>query len=341
MPISTILSFLTYPRKSKPDEASTVSGTAITPDDGKLCKMLGDIFDTAGRDCNIPVMFVSDDAQSNPVRAQLIALAKKPSVEAATPLAARLQLATTGSSGMGLLFICLGLDGAHTRIVISRFPADEGIVAERTSNKLSVEFVEQVFLKSSHSYKAATYVSDGKANELWKGHAVDKQINHGSKSMADYWIIDFLKSDFFTTAATGTKRLALALKEVIGTTSDADVKREIAAAVSLASNIPSKALTIAEFCDNFNLSAKTKAAVAAKVSPSRLVNEKFKFDSGEFAKHIRYKQVELDTGAVLTAPADRFDECFESTAKRDGQKRGARTFSATGIVVDERLRKTK
>lgn len=341
MPISTILSFLTYPKKNRPDEAAAVSGTAIKPDDGKLCKMLGEIFDSAGRDCNIPVMFVSDDAQSNPVRTELIALIKGPSVDAASPLATRLQLATGGSSGMGLLFICVGQDGAHERVVISRFPADEGIVAERTSDKLSVEFVEQVFLKSSHSYKAATYISDGKANELWKGHAVDKQINHGSKSMADYWIIDFLKSDFATTAATGTKRLAQALKAVITTTPDVEVKREISAAVSLASNIPSKALTIAEFCESFNLSQRTKDAVAAKVSPSRLVNEKFKFDSGEFAKHIAYKQIELDTGAVLTAPADRFDECFKSNAKRDGQKRDARTFSATGVIVDERLRKTK
>lgn len=340
MPISKIFSFLTYPRKNRPDETA-VSGTSITPDDGKLSKMLTDIFEAAPRECSIPVMFTSDDAQSNPVRTELLAFLKKPSVSTATPLASRLQLATMGTSGMGLLFICTGPEGHHTRVVLSRFPADEGVVAERSSNKLTVAFVEQVFLKSSHSYKAVTYVSDGKVHELWKGQAIDKQINHGSKSMADYWIIDFLKSDFATTAATGTKRLAEALKAATTSTSDVDVKKEITAAVHLAANMPNRALTIAEFCDSFNFSQKTKDAVAANVRPARLVNEKFKFDNTEFTKHIAYRQVELDNGAVLTAPADKFDECFKSSKLRRMQSQEPQTFSTTGVVVDERLKKTK
>jgi hypothetical protein len=340
MPISTIFSFLTYPKKSRPDE-TVVSGTTITPDDGKLSRMLGDIFDAAGSECNIPVMFTSDDAQANPVRTELLALLKNPSVEAAAPLASRLQQATTGKSGMGLLFTCIGPEGPHTRVVLSRFPADEGVVAERASNKLTVAFVEQVFLKSSHAYKAVTYLSDGTASELWKGHAVDKQINHGSKSMADYWIADFLKSDFATTAATGTKRLAQALKSVMDSSADVDVKKEITAAVHLAANIPGKALTILEFCDSFNFSPKTRDAVAAKVSPSRLVNDKFKFDNNEFSKHIAYKQIELDNGAVLSAPADKFDDCFKSSINRGAQMHAAQTFSTTGVVVHERLKMTK
>ena len=335
MPIATIFSFLTYPKKNRPDE-TVVTGTAITQDHGKLSKMLGDIFDTAGRECTIPVMFTSDDSQANEVRTELLALLNGPSVAAAAPLANRLQQATSGTSGMGLLFICVGPDGSGSRIVISRFPADEGVVAERSSDKLTVAFVEQVFLKSSHSYKAATYVSSGKANALWRGHAIDKQINHGSKSLADYWIVDFLKSDFATTAATGTKRLAVALKSVMTARADPVVKKEIISAVHLAANIPSKAMTIVEFCDSFHFSPKTRDAIASAVSPSRLVNEKFKFDSAEFAKHIAYKQVELDNGAVLIAPVDKFDDCFKATKKRD-----AHTFITTGVIVDERLRTTK
>lgn len=336
MPIEKIYSFLTYPKKNKAEE-DVPSGTSIPPDDGKLCKMLSDIFDNAADQCNIPVMFTSEDkVQANAVRTELQAIFKKPSVSAAAPLAERLQKATSGTSGMGLLFICIGPDSQGTRVVISRFPADEGVVAERTSNNLTVSFVEQVFLKSSHSFKAATYVSTGKANELWTGHAVDKQINHGSKAMADYWIIDFLLSDMATTGATGTKRLALALKATMTSTSDVNVKREITSAVHLAANIPNKAFTINEFCDSFHFSAQTKNAIAAKVNPSRLVNEKFKFDHSEFGKHIAYKQVELDNGAVLTAPVEKFEACFKSTKKQDEH-----TFSTTGTIVDERLRTTK
>ncbi|MBI2726422.1 MAG: hypothetical protein HYX42_09250 [Polaromonas sp.] len=183
MPIATIYSFLTYPLKNKP-VAKPMTGVEVPIDGGKLSKMLTGVFDGAKTDCSIPVMFTATD-QKNPVRTELIALLKKPSVAAAMPLADRLQLATTGTSGIGLLFVCIGDDAGQSRVVISRFPADEGVVAKHGGGKLTVEFVDQVFLKSAFSYKAATYVSSGKPDDLWKGHAIDKQTNHGMQDIAD------------------------------------------------------------------------------------------------------------------------------------------------------------
>lgn len=337
MPVKKIFSFLTYPKKNQQGGA-TVSGTQIPLDDGKLCKMLKDIFDGSAKDCNVPVMFVSDgEKQENVVRSEILALLAKPSVAAAAPLAKRLQEATSGTSGMGLLFICVGMDGeSDTRVVISRFPADEGIVAEKSSEKLTVQFVEQVFLKSAYSYKSATYLSDGKPNQLWKGHVVDKQINHGSKAVADYWIVNFLRSELSTTAAQGTMRLAKAIKSAIQATSDIEIKAELTSAARLAANLPKKAMTVSDFCDNFHLSQPAKQAVLSKVNPPRLVHEKFRFDVAEFSKHLTYKQVELDTGAVMTAPAERFDECFKAT-----QRKEETVFVAAGHVVDEKLKSTK
>ena len=336
MPIKTIYSFLTYARKGKADD-TVVSGTAIPPDDGKLCKMLNAMFNNAHKECSIPIVFSPENGvKVNGVRDELMALVDSPSIEAAKAVAIRLQKATMGTSGMGLLFISIGDDGAAQRVVVSRFPADEGVVAERDSEKLTVAFVDQVFLKSSHAYKAATYVREGKADDMWKGHAIDKQMNNNSKSVADYWIVDFLRSELLNTPAGGTRRLANALRAVLTATADPQIKAEITAAVQLATNIPDKALTIAEFGDEFHFSAKTKEAIAAKVNPSRLVNEKFKFDSGEFSKHLAYKQVELDNGAVLTAPAEKFDTCFATAEAATGT-----TFTTTGQVVDERLRTIK
>jgi hypothetical protein len=186
MALETIFSFLTYPKKGKSEEAAA-AGVQIPLDDGKLCSMLGGIFDSAHKQCDVQVMFTSaGERQENQVRSDLIALLKKPTVASALPLATRLEQSTTGTSGMGLLFTCIGKDGANTRVVLSRFPADEGIVAERGTDRLTVQFVDQVFLKSAYSYKAATYLSTGKPDELWFGHVVDKQINHGNKSVSDY-----------------------------------------------------------------------------------------------------------------------------------------------------------
>ena len=238
---------------------------------------------------------------------------------------------------MGLLFICIGDDGeSDTRLVISRFPADEGVVAEKSSEKLTVQFVEQVFLKSAYSYKSATYVLDGRPSQIWKGHVVDKQINHGSKAVADYWIVDFLLSELSTTAAQGTKRLANAMKLAIQTTSDVQIKAQITFAAQLAANLPKKAMTISDFCDSFHLSEAAKRAILSNVNPHRLVHEKFRFDVGEFSKYLAYKQVELDSGAVMTAPVERFDECFKATRRNEET-----VFVAAGHVVDEKLKRTK
>jgi hypothetical protein len=237
---------------------------------------------------------------------------------------------------MGLMFICLGEDGADQRIVIARFPADEGVVAERSSEELSVHFVEQVFLKSSFSYKAATFLATGQPGQLWKGQVVDRQINHGSKAVADYWIVDFLTSEFATTAAAGTKRLAVALRKAATSASNLNIKSEISAAANLATNMPRRAMTIADFCHEFHFSDATIDAILAEVNPRRLANERFRFDANEFARHLAYKQIELNNGAVLTAPSDQFDKVFHRINRKNEQ-----TFSTTGIVIDERLRKTR
>lgn len=337
MPLQAIYSFLTYPKRSAPDDPLAPGTQIPVTADNKLLRMLEGLFQRAPQDCVVPIMFrASDSNQMNPVRDELLALFASPSVESAAALALRLQRSTGGASGMGLMFVCLGEDAGGIRVLISRFPADEGVVAERTDAALTVQFVEQVFLKSAHSYKAATFVANGRADQLWSGYIVDRQINHGSKAVADYWIVDFLVAEFTTTAAAGTKRLAVALRQAISSTTSIAVKQEIAAAAQLAGNIPNRAMTVAGFCERFNFSDETKAAVIASIRPPRLANDRFRFDAGEFARHLAYKQVELDNGAVLTAPAERFDEVFERTVGRQQE-----TFSTTGAVVDQRLRKTK
>lgn len=336
MALEAVYSFLTYPKRGSPDEPIR-PGARVPVADDKLGRMLQAVFDSAARDCVVPVMFISDGAtQENAAREELLALVQRHSVATAGRIALRLQRATSGQSGMGLLFIGIGEDNGRTRVVISRFPADEGVVAETSQAELSVQFVEQVFLKSAFSYKAATFVATGRPDQLWSGHVVDRQINAGSKVVADYWISDFLLSEFATTPAAGTKRLATALRDAIAASASIEVKREIAAATHLAANVPRRALSVAGFCEQFHFSEETKRTVLSKVRPSRLANERFRFDAEEFVRHIAYKQIELNNGAVLTAPADRFEEIFRETQRRDEH-----TFTTSGVIVDERLKRTK
>lgn len=338
MALEAIYSFLTYPKRSSPEDP-LAPGTHIPVDDNnKLVRMLADLYTRAPKDCHVPIKFRADnDNQKNPVRDELIALLAAPSVESAAPIALRLQKTTGGNSGMGLMFICLGTEGDITRLLLSRFPADEGVVAERKETELTVQFVEQVFLKSAHSYKAANFHANGRPDQLWDGHIVDRQLNHGSRSVADYWIVAFLEAEEATTPALGTKRLARTLKKALSETGDNSVKQEITAAAQLAGGIPPRrSLSIAQFCEHFHFSQATTNLVLRCIDPPRLANDKFRFDPEEFAQHLAYRQVELDNGAILTAPADRFDQIYERQKRQAGE-----TFSTTGEVVDQKLKTTK
>lgn len=340
MKIQKILSFLTYPAKHR-EEQPVIAGTEI-PQTGRLYQMLSVVFDRSSRECNIPICFTptEDGKQVNDVRTEIKDLLREESIPHGLKLAQRLQSTTTNKSGLGLLFFIIGEAEAKMEksLLISRFPADEGIIANQNSEKLSVDFVEQVFLKNSHSYKGALYRESASDNDCWTGNAIDKQMNDGPKEVADYWIKDFLKSDLTTTSRAGTKRLALALKEA-SKTADVLVKQEISAAGTLARNLSGKVTTISEFCENFNLSDASRNAIFAAVKSERLANDKFQFDISEFHIHFSYKSIELNNGAILTAPLERFDQCFQKE-EADGPQ-GAYVYKTEGIIIDERLRKTK
>lgn len=341
MKIQKILSFLTYPAKHR-DEQPIIAGTEI-PQAGRLYNMLADVFDRSGRECDIPICFIptEDGKQENEVRTEVKDFLKNQSIPQGLKLAQRLQSTTTNKSGLGLLFLMIGESepNKETAFLISRFPADEGIVASQNSETLTVDFVEQVFLKNSHSYKGVLYRESVNDNDCWTGNAIDKQMNHGTKEVATYWIQDFLKSDLATTSRAGTKRLALALKEAGSKTTDMSVKQEISAAGTLARNLSDRVTSISEFCDNFNLSEDTKKTIMASVKSERLANDKFQFDLGEFHKHFSYKSIELNNGAILTAPLEQFDQCFQKEKAEDCE--GAYVYTTEGMIIDERLRKTK
>lgn len=182
--------------------------------------------------------------------------------------------------------IAAGKEGQEHKIVISRFPADFGILADESDRALTVEFLERVFMKRATTYKAAAYQDRSLYAGFWLGRAVDKQINSDMVQLSNYWIAEFLDSDFRTTAAAGTKRLAVALRDAARKSSDVTVKTEIAVAVTLGQSLNGQRLTINEFSNRFGLSAAAKQAVASEIRNPVLLDERFQFDVSEFAKQV-------------------------------------------------------
>ena len=194
-------------------------------------------------------------------------------------------------------------------------------------------------MKSATAYKAATYSGKSHDHDFWKGRAVDKQINSAESSISNYWIRDFLRSDFLTPGEAGTRRLALAVRAAMNQTSDVNVKDEIAALCKLVAGLKGRATSASEIVNQYGLSADTKDAIKRHFKREALYTDRFRFVPDEFTMHLAFTTVELSNGGLLTGPSDKFGDIFQ---REDLNKsKHLVKFTTQGEVVDQRFRKSK
>jgi hypothetical protein len=152
--------------------------------------MLISRFDRAAGECDIDIVFRHgpDGEQQNDCRDAILKYAQHPSTPLGRSIATRLQVSTTRRSGLGLLFTMVGSFNGKHQIVISRFPADQGIVAEKRKSGLSVEFIERVFLKNAKAYKSVQYASTSFTAGI-RTAALDRQRLYRRPGPVHWWVI--------------------------------------------------------------------------------------------------------------------------------------------------------
>lgn len=336
MGIEHLQTFLVYPNKGMA-EPRLISGTDV-PLEGEVFNLLDEVYVKSERECSIDIAFNQpvEDGGANPCRALLLAYARTPSVATGLPLATRLAAHSTRRSALGLLFLATGMSGLQRKIVIARFAANSGILADENREALSVEFVERVFLRSVGSYKAVLYQDTVTDHGFWTAKAVDRQINSSETEVSRYWIADFLDSDFKTTSATGTRVLAVAMRNAAKATDNLNIKKEITAAATLGAGLNNQVMTANNFIDRLGLSQPAREAITRQMRHQGLLNEQFRFSTDEFNRQLPFKSVELHSGAILTAAATDFDQVFDHGEPND---EGQVTYTTTGRVVSEKLEK--
>nr|EES53780.1 MAG: hypothetical protein UBAL3_49470009 [Leptospirillum ferrodiazotrophum] len=194
-------------------------------------------------------------------------------------------------------------------------------------------------MKSATSYKAAVYSGSSFDKDFWKGFAVDKQINSAESSISNYWIRDFLRSDFLTPGEAGTRRFAIAVRDAMNRSTNMQVKEDIAALHHLMSGMPNRVVNAKGILDQFHISQATQEEIKKHFPHTKLFGENFQFVPTEFLKHISLQTVELDNGGLLTAATERFNDVF----KREPVESSNDTFkySTKGKIVNQRFRKGK
>lgn len=332
MPTIPVHSFLVHPGKND-EEAPTVSSATVR--EGRVHEMMRDLFGRAEQDCDVPIIFRRDHdgQQQNPCRDLVIAYAENPSLHTARHLAKRLQAFSTHRSGIGLLFLMKDMHGTKHKVLLSRFPADSGVLATEHGAELSVDFVERVFMKNAKAYKCAVYAHESTTAGFWKGAAVDRQIS-GYHELSEYWIGEFLASDLSTTAATGTARLAKAMVVAARSTPDSAVRSELVTAVQMLANQTGRR-SGRSYLQRIGLSDAAHREVEYAIGRGTLLDEPFAIDREALADQIPFKAVELDNGAVMIADTERFPEVFRKERLDDERVR----YITEGHVVNEIIRK--
>jgi hypothetical protein len=333
--VQYIHTFLVHPGKGSTGKAQIV-GTTVSLTGG-MFNLLDGIYAKADHECDVDITFspTVDGQQQNDCRDLVIAYLGKPDLAKGSKIAERLAAYTDRRSGLGLLFLIAGKVGREHKIVLSRFPTGSAIYVDENPNALSVQFLERVFMKNKTSYKAVVYQHASLRGGFWSGRAIDKQLNPLSGEPSNYWISDFLLSDFTTTPAAGTRRLAIALRDA-AKKAPLSIKQELTAAGTLAGGLAGQRLSINDFSNRLGLSQSAKTAIAGELKSSQAAQELFQFDAATYKSLVAYKSVELSNGALLTADTDRFDKVFQQEPI-DGIKDEVK-FITKGKVVDEKLK---
>ena len=338
MALKAIHAFLIYAGKGDA-KASAISGSKLAQS-GKLFELLRSIYvaDPDRRDFEVTFKPTPDGKQQNDCRDDMVAYATNPTLKNGRAIAKRLQSVTDNRSGIGLLFLMNGTHGLKRRLVVSRFPADQAILAQIAKTGLDLEFLDQVFIRRMAAYKALLLEDQNLMTGFWTGIATDRQAGGDAENISRYWITDFLSADFSETPAAGTRRLAEALKKAIKSNPNIDVKKEIASAATLAKNAFSgKQTSIIQFCEHFGFGVSTQQSVIAQLPKASLADKTFKFDAKEFSSKLPYRTIEMENGAILTAPSGKFNQVFQMT-KKDGD---VVEYSTKGRVSDERIARVK
>ena len=334
MPITRIHSFLVHPSKS--EEEQPVIGGVQLPLRGPVHEMLSRLYADAERECNIDIVFrPTNGRQSNPCRDLVLSYLRSSTLHHGRAFASRLQAVTTHRSGLGLFFVVRGAEGGNHRLILARFPADEGIVAHEHAQQLDVEFLERVFLKSAHAYKSVVYVGPSLNAGFWEGRAVDRQIST-RRELSMYWIGDFLDSELKATPAAGTKRLALALRKAIQDAATPAIRNELMAATHLVPGHAGRRESPAQIVAGLGLGDDAARAVREAFPRPEIFDEVFELDREEFQRHLLYRFVQLDNGATLVGENERFDHLF--VREEVVAPARAMRFTTVGNVVGQELR---
>lgn len=338
--IGNIIAFLVPPLKVsvKAGKQIEIVGTEI-PLYGRLFNMLEDLFKRSHKECEIPIHFIPEEGeQYNEIRANLLNYIENRDFTTAEKLALRLAGLTDNTMRECLLFFIYAEDNDNRELVLSRFPAEQGVVTSVTQRQLTVDVAEDIFLRGSHRYKAVLFSGRSLETDFWDALAVDKQVGGTSKVdrlSSDYWIKDFLKADFKLTSKRGSMIIGKAIRQAVAKTASLSIKHQLTSIAPLTNQLNDQLFSINDLLVRFGISEETKNHLFKEIENPQVIDQKFIFNNTTFQKYLNLKVVFMDNGAIVSGPTESFDKIWEYS---ETSIQNEIEYKTKGKIIDEKIR---
>jgi hypothetical protein len=322
-----------YP--SKGTSSAETPRTYALKTDSSFRQALSVAIRIAGQRPMSSIVLNMDDNRAHPVRDAMMKLAfgqTRTPLPSMVELASRLAVSTDKRTRPALFVVTIDEDGESRRVSMYVFPEESTYALKSSTQEPTEATLEHLntFVLESHLRKVARFSGKNIKTHFISGEVVDLQIGSGPRSVADYWVADFLGAEFALNDEKGTTLAASALKLAF-LKADPDGKQKVmeAAIALMADN--RRAWSLKKIADEFIPAGVFQAFCSVAPNAETLTN-KFMLNKDLLRDRINYRVFRLETGVWVSSP---FSEVGRTVKLEDDGKK--RTLTARGVVQDERV----
>ncbi|MBN9152248.1 MAG: hypothetical protein J0H56_12640 [Micrococcales bacterium] len=322
------------PKQAAPYQGGEIS---VTP---ALQDALGRTFDRSKIADAPAVTFTVDmgsPTRSHPVRDAALAIAfdTSPQLALVEGLAARLADAMDNRSKPSLLMMSVheAPTASARRLLLWTFPQQEVFNLTMRGGHPSLELLD-AFNRESNLRKAALLEGPNDRTGMLSARVLDLQSTATDRSVADFWIVEFLEAQMQMSDVEGTQLLARALRAAYTKTKGDDVaQEELSTAIGALRRQTGQRWSIDEVATRFLSDAAATPFLGAVRSEER--HAAFVVEHDRFDHLIQYRRFTLSNGVVVSAPFAEIDVPGGVTIT---EQSGTRRLQLDAEIQEEQVR---
>ncbi len=248
---------------------------------------------------------------------------------AAERVAARLSAVMDNRSHPGLLVLSVEEEEATRRVSMLLLPREDVVQLKgNRDEEVLLNLLRDVFSTGSGLRKVARVEGHNSKTQFLSAEILDFQLAAQNKSVADFWVKDFLRAKLKISSESGTRLLTDALQRAFTVASE-DNREAVVAAILRARAGNVRKTSLAKYAEE--LPNELQDAFLRGVS-EELQSVTFEINRNVVKEKLGRRIFETQDGVVIYAPTEAVGDVVR--VETDGQ---TRTVRYAGVISNERM----